>query len=406
MNAPAEKKESGDSRPNLSEVTKLASERGQSSTKLHAQKVRKARSRRLAKRLALFVLLPTAIATGYYGFWASRQFESFSLFTVQSSELRPSLGMDGLLASLGTGTGAGHDALAVRDYVLSRDMLARLDKEHGFIAHYKDRHHDFFARLSSDASFEEAYAYFEHKVSADYDQASGAITIRVRSFSPGEAHNLAQSILSYSEEMVNKLSQRERQDRTAFADAGVERAEKRLTAARKRIVALQQEHAEFNPLQSATATMTVRTQLEGELAKARAELMQLKSYMNDDAPQVRAVNEKVKALSAQISGESRRLVNPTKPGGLNTSFSDFEAAMVEKEFAQKSYESAMATLEMARADATRQHRYVAVIASPSTPDEATYPHRGRSILAAFVLSFLAWGVGAMMLATVREHARL
>jgi capsular polysaccharide transport system permease protein len=406
MTAPAEKKETGDVRPSLSGVTKLDAERSQSSTKLHAQKVRKARGKRLARRLAFFVGLPTALATGYYGFWASAQYESFSLFTVQSSELRPALGMDGLLASLATSSGAGHDALAVRDYVLSRDMLARLDKEHGFVAHYKDKRHDFLTRLSSDASFEDAYDYFAHKVSADYDQVSGAITIRVRSFSPGAAHDLAQSILGYSEQMVNKLSQREREDRTAFADASVARAEQRLTAARKQIVALQQEHAEFNPLQSATATMTVRTQLEGELAKARAELMQLKSFMNDDAPQVRAVNEKVKSLSAQISGESRRLVGPAKQGGLNTSLSDFEAAMVEKEFAQKSYESAMATLEVARADAARQHRYVAVIASPSTPDESTYPHRGRSILATFVLSFLAWGVGSMMLATVREHARL
>jgi capsular polysaccharide transport system permease protein len=172
------------------------------------------------------------------------------------------------------------------------------------------------------------------------------------------------------------------------------------------IVELQQKHEDFNPLQSATAAMTVRTGLETELAKARAELMQLKSYMNADAPQVLASAEKVKSLSAQVAGESRKLVDPTKPGGLNTSFADFEGAMVEKEFAQKAYESAMATLEMARADADRQHRYVAVIAAPSKPDESTYPHRVRSVLTAFVASFLLWGVFSLMIAAVREHARL
>ena len=80
--------------------------------------------------------------------------------------------------------------------------------------------------------------------------------------------------------------------------------------------------------------------------------------------------------------------------------------MVEKEFAQKAYESAMATLEVARADADRQHRYVAVIASPSKPDESTYPHRVRSVVAAFVICFLLWGVVSLMTAAVREHARL
>jgi capsular polysaccharide transport system permease protein len=257
-----------------------------------------------------------------------------------------------------------------------------------------------------DASFEEAYEYFGHKVYADYDQMSGAVTVRVRSFSAEKAANLSAAILKYSEEMVNKLSERERRDRTAYAEVEVKKAEERLTKARQVIVSLQQKHADFNPQATATAAMTIRTQLEAELAKARAELMQLKSFMKEDAPQVQAANEKVKPLSAQVSGESRRLVDPTTPNGLNTSFADFEAAMVEKEFAQKAYESAMATLEMARADADRQHRYLAVIAQPSKPDESTYPHRLRSVFAAFVVSFLLMGIGTLLSAAVREHSRL
>jgi capsular polysaccharide transport system permease protein len=206
--------------------------------------------------------------------------------------------------------------------------------------------------------------------------------------------------------MVNKLSERERNDRTAYAENDVKKAEGRLSLARQNIVGLQQKYEDFNPLQTATAAMTIRTQLEAELAKSRAELMQLKSFMKEDAPQVQAVNEKVKSLSAQVSGESRRLVNPSKASGLNTSLVDFEAAMVEKEFAQKAYELSMSNLEIARADADRQHRYVAVIAVPSKPDESTYPLRIRSVLTAFILSFLVWSIGSMISAAVREHARL
>jgi capsular polysaccharide transport system permease protein len=407
MNAPAEKK-AGEPRGGLGEVTPLTpTERPVvGSAKAQAQAVRRQRSRRLAQRFAAFVVLPTALAGAYYGLGASPQYESYAIFTVQSSELRPSLGMDGLLAGLASGGGAGHDALAVRDYVLSRDMLTRLDKAQAFIAHYKNSHNDFISRLGGDASFEEAFEYFGHKVYADYDQLSGSVTIRVRAFSAEKSAALSGAILAYSEEMVNKLSERERRDRTGYAEAEVKKAEERLTVARKAIVALQQQHDDFNPLQTAAAAMTIRTQLEGELAKARAEMMQLKSFMNADSPQVQAAGEKVKALSAQVAGESRRLVDPSKPGGLNTSFADFEVAMVEKEFAQKAYESSMATLEMARADADRQHRYVAVIATPSKPDESTYPHRVRSVLAAFVVSFLLWGVVSLMSAAVREHARL
>jgi capsular polysaccharide transport system permease protein len=396
----------GSEHPSVSVRAAAAPERQLLDAKARSKSVRRSRTTRLLRRAALYVCLPTTLAGLYFGLFASPQFESFTIFTVQSSELRPTLGMDGLLAGL-AGTGAaGRDALAVRDYVLSRDMLARLEKRHAFIAHYKNPRQDFFSRLSADASFEDAYEYFARKVYADYDQLSGAVTVRVRAFSAEMARDASSAILTYSEEMVNQLSDRERRDRTSYAESEVKKAELRLTAARQAILALQHKYGDFNPLQTATAAMTVRTELEGELAKARAELMQLQSFMKEDAPQVRVALERVKSLSAQVAGESRRLVDPRRPGGLNTSFADFEGAMVEKEFAQKAYESAMATLEVSRADADRQHRYVAVIASPSIPDESTYPRRLRSVLTAFVFSILLWGVVSLVGAAVKEHARL
>jgi capsular polysaccharide transport system permease protein len=401
MTATAEKTEA-----RLSEVTLLNPEKpAVGSAKAQAEALRKKRSRRLLQRLALFVVLPTAVAAAYFELVASSQYESFSMFTVQSSDNRSMVGVEGLLAGI-TNTGGRNDALTVRDYVLSRDMLARLDKEHGFIKHYQDKSKDWFSRLPASAGFEEAYAYFRSKVYADYDQASGCINVHVRSFNADASELFTRSILTYSEEMVNKLSDRERHDRMAHAEADIKRAEERLSHARQGLLKLQQEHEDFSPQDTAHSTMEIRSKLETELAKARAELMQRKAVMQDDAPQVLAAEQVVKSISAQVSNENRRLVDPAKPNGLGSSMADFEAGMVEKEFSQKAYQSAMTNLEVARADADRQHRYVAVIASPSRPDSSTYPHRGRSILTAFVFSFLLLGIGSLVTAAAREHAHL
>ena len=403
MSAPAEKV--GESA--VAEVTVLnpAADKGISKAKAKAQALRRKRSQRLLRRFSVFVLLPTAIAAVYFGAVASDQYESIASFSVQSSDARPMIGMEGLLAGLTSG-GGRNDIMAVRDYLLSRDILQRLDKEHGFIRHYKDTRKDWFSRLRESARFEDAYEYYAHKVSAEYDTTSGSITLKVRAFDAQSAQRFARNLLAYSEEMVNKLADRERKDRTGYAESDLRRAEQRLSDARKKLVALQHEHAEFSPLQTANSTMEVRTKLEGELAKARAELMQRKAFMKSDAPQVLAAEEVVKSISAQIASESRRLVDPRKPEGLGTTLADFEAAMVEKEFSQKAYQSAMANLELARADADRQHRYIALVATPSLPDQSTYPHRGRSIITAFCLSFLLLGVGSLVGAAVREHARL
>ena len=84
----------------------------------------------------------------------------------------------------------------------------------------------------------------------------------------------------------------------------------------------------------------------------------------------------------------------------------FGRAEIEKEFAQKAYESALTALELARSDAARQHRYLATIANPIKPDEATYPRRIMGVFTVFVLSFLLMGIGTLVAAAVREHSRL
>lgn len=370
-----------------------------------AKEIRRARARRLLVRLALFVVLPTLLSAVYYGFIATPQYQSYSVFTILSADTRPAIALESLLSTVG-GSGTGRDALSVRDYVLSRDMLARLDKEHGFIAHYRARDIDWFSRLPSDASFEDAYEYFGDKIDVDFDTQSGSLTLRVRAFSAEKSLEFSKAVLAYSEEMVNKLSERERRDRTAYAEAEVAKAEARLTKARQVILELQKKHAEFNPFETAGAALSLRTQLEGELAKARAELMELKSYMQADAPRVKAAQERVNSISAQVAAESLRMVDPKREGGLNTSLPEFEAAMIEKEFAQKAYESALTALEIARSEASRQHRYLATIASPSKPDESTYPRRLLGVLTVFVVSFLVMGIGTLIAAAVREHARL
>lgn len=397
--------EPGKVEPSETAVPEVASAYAMGAGKQVAAKLRQTRAKRLALRLLVFVLIPTAVSAVYYGAVASDQYESYSIIKVHSADTQPTMALEGLLGGM-PGGASSQDALAVREYVLSRDMLSKLNKDHQFVAHYQQAHVDWASRLSDDASFEDAYDYYESKVHANFDTTAGTLTLRVRAFSPNMAQEFTQAILEYSEERVNELTDRERADRTGYAEKEVARAEKRLAKARQDLLELQRTHAEFNPEQTATAALTIRTQLEGQLAAARAELMELQSFMRPTAPKVRATQERVRSLSAQIAQKSLSLVNPKKSGGLSGSMVEFEAAMVEKEFAQGAYEAAWRALEMARADAARQHRYVARIARPSLPDESTYPRRWLGVLAVFVLSFLLLGILLLLGASIREHAKL
>jgi capsular polysaccharide transport system permease protein len=366
---------------------------------------RKQRGMALLKRFALFVLLPTALISGYSFAVAANQYESTALFTIHATDQRAGLGLESLIG-LASASPTTRDTLAVRDFILSRDMLLSLNKDDRVLKHYKSAQADVLSRMDRDATFEEAFEYMQGKIDVSFDSNSSVLTLKVRAFSADFARTLGQDILSRSESFVNHLAERARADQTRLAHEELSRAEERLLKARKSLVQLQKERGELNPEQTAIAAMTIRTQLEAEMAKARAELAAQKSYMAADSPQVIATQEKVRALGAQAAGETLRLVNPRAEKGLNQSLADFEGVLVEKEFATRAYQSALTSLELARADAAQQHRYLVPVAQPSLPDEARYPRRILTTITAFFASLTVFGILSLLWASVREHAKI
>jgi capsular polysaccharide transport system permease protein len=228
----------------------------------------------------------------------------------------------------------------------------------------------------------------------------------VRAFDAEKARELAEAILAAGERMVNQMMEQARRDRIELAQTEVRRSEERLSAARTAVLELQGERAELDPLASAEAVLSVRSTLEAELASARAELSTLRATLQPGMPQLVTQEQRVAALARQVEEQRRRLAASDRPDGLNADIAAFEPAMAEKAFAEQVYASALKSLEIARVEAMRQHRYLVRIARPTQPDEPTHPRVWIAILTVLVSSFALLGIGTLLLASVREHANL
>ena len=365
---------------------------------------RRQKAKRLKRQLQLWVGIPTLIAVIYYGLIHSDYYQSESSYSIQSTDRGGAIGLDSVLGSL-PGMGSDKDALTVKEYILSRDVLKRLDQEHGFLKHYQESGADWFSRLSGGATFEEAFEYYLSRVDVDYDTQSGISTLKVRALTAEQAALFASALLEYSEELVNELSKRAELDQLELARQEVMSGEERLSMARTGMLLQQRSGEDINPTESAAAIMEIRGTLEGELARAQAELTEISSYMRNDAPKVVALRNKIESLEAQIRNENRRLVDPDEDS-LSSSIARFEPMVLEKEFAEMAYQSALTSLEIARTEAAKQHRYLATIVSPSVPDEATHPKRMMGIFTVFLVTLAAFGIGSLLIAAIREHARI
>jgi capsular polysaccharide transport system permease protein len=376
---------------------------GQASLSRGARQLRRARARRLLVHTLLWIGFPTLVAAIYYGLVATPQYESVAVATVQSNEQSPSLEP---LAAMIASSGSGRDAFVIRDFIRSRAMLEALEKGVGFSTHYgRDAGADLLSRLRSRASSEDRYAYFRKVVDVEHDAESGALTVRVRAFTADAAQAIAEQILALAEQKVNELSARARRDRIDLAEREVRKAEERLKATREKLLALQDQGVDFDPERSAAQVISVRTQLEGELAKAYADLDVARAVMQPDAPRVVELRQRVRALERQIQRQNQRLVGAADDDSLSESIARVEPAIFEKEFAESAYAGALKSLEMARLDADRKHQYLATIAPPSRPDAPTHPRRMWKIATVLFGSLVIMGVFTLIGAAVREHAK-
>jgi capsular polysaccharide transport system permease protein len=352
------------------------------------------------------VAVPTLLAGVYFGFIASDVYVSESRFIVRSPEKQiPSSDTFGVLLRGGGFNKVEGDSYAVQDYLVSRDALRTLNAKIKLGEGYRSPEVDFvsrFAGIDPDDSFEALHRYYQKKVTAQTDSASAITTLVVRAFSSEAAYSANRILLEQSEALVNRLSERGRQDMIKFATAEVAQAERNARAAVLALSALRNSQGVVDPERQATVQIQQIAKLQDELIATTTQLAQLTTYTPAN-PQIPALRNLAKTLRKEIEIETAKIAGGQK--SLANKAGESQLVTLDAEFAGKQLAVALSSLENARNEAQRQQVYLERIVEPNKPDVAQEPRRLRSVAATFVLGLLSWGVLSMLGAGVREHRR-
>jgi capsular polysaccharide transport system permease protein len=354
------------------------------------------------KLFTFTVIVPTLIASIYYGVIASDVYISESQFVVRAPDKPTVSGLSAMLQS--TGLSSAHDDVyTARDYILSRDALTSLDHNLSYRKHYSDSKVDIFSRFNGfglDNSFEALFKYYQKQVEITVDSQSSILKLSVRAFDANEANKINEHLLSISEQLVNRLNERARADMIGFAEGEVARAMARAKAASLAVSNYRDAKSVFDPEKQSALQLQLVSKIQDELIATRAQLSQMIS-LSPKNPQVALLQNKIANLTSQIASESSKVT------GSNTSLaqksSEYERLILERDFAGKQLAVALSSLEQARNEALRKHLYLERISQPNTPDVAVEPRRIRSIAAVFLLGLIMWGILGILNAGVREH---
>lgn len=364
----------------------------------------KLRNKRINQLLFIpLVIIPWALIICYMLMFAAPRYVSSANVVIKQVSEQGATGT-GLSALLGVNNTNRDDAVYLTEYILSNDMIDKLDKRFDFRKSYRLDGNDFINEIKEDATNEELAEYFKKRVSISLDEQSSILTLQTQGFTSDFALDLNRAILAESEIFVNDISKQVANEQLEFVTTQANDAQTRLDEAKQKLLDFQNTNEIFDPQVNAQIVNQVIASLQSQISTLRTEERQLLSYLNPEAPQVVSLRSQIASVEKQIQEEKAKLTS-TKDNKLNEKTAQFEALKADVEFANELYKLALTSLENSRIDAIRKMKNLIVISSPHKAQEATYPRTAYVIGTSLVLLLILYGFVVLVLAIIRDHGK-
>lgn len=365
----------------------------------------KKRHWRLFVSFLLMVPLPLFAAVFYLWTVAADQFASTTGFTVRQEETSGAAAMLGDLDMFSSGGSSDSDILY--EFIQSQEIVAsinaRIDLKGIFSQHWPN---DPVFALWPDASIEDLLWHWARMVQISFDESSGMIALRVLAFSPEEARSIANEILAESQKMINALNAQARSDVMGYAEQDLASAISRLKTAREALTRFRTETQIVDPVADIQGRMGVLNNLQQQLAQALIDYDILLETSNEGDPRRTQALRRIEVIRERIADERLTFASQeVSVAGKDypTLMAEFESLTVEREVAEETYRAALTATDAARAEATRQSRYLATYIQPTLPETAEFPQ--RFTLAALLGTFLLmlWSILALVYYSIRDR---
>lgn len=366
-------------------------------------------ARRLVVSLAVFVVLPVIAVAIYNYLFAVDRYVAESHFIVRTGERTATFEPAGMTMNLVRSfTGGGvstsmQDAYIIVEYVQSRSIVADLQKEVDFQAIFGSGRGDVLTSLKQDPSLEELWEYWRDRVTTYVDVNSGIVQLRVEAFDPETAKTLAERIVALGENLVNRLSDRSRNDAVSRATQEMQKALEEYRVAEASLGRFRSEAGLIDPVETAGSVGKLLVELYAERARDQASIDVMAGELDRDAVTLTLLRKRLDAINTQIQKLEQELTGKDDARALSARLATYEQLELDVQFKKKLYEMTAISLERARAEAERQALFLNVVVPPALPEDALYPQRAFNVLFAGLTAFVFWAIGALFLAAVKDH---
>lgn len=359
--------------------------------------------------LFLFVFIPTALSAYYLFVRAADQYVSTIGFVVRGETTGAASLLDGVAGLSALGGSTNSDVEILREYLGSTSIVTDINATLDLHAIWGADGDPIFSTKAG-GTVEDLHKTWGRMVRLTRD-TGGLIALEVNAFSPQDAYDIANAIRMRSDVLVNALNLQARNDLLQHSTAELDVAKDRLREARQALAAFRARTQIIDPMADIGADMGLLSDLQQRLMQENIELELLKSGGADVTSQRSAqvlqsrthqTEKRIEVIEQQILAQKERF-SAKSDGAYPALLTEYERLTVNHEFAQKAYTAALTAYELARMEAQKKTRYLAVYDQPTLAQRALYPKRTKILLSVAFAALLLWAFLALCYASFRDR---
>lgn len=355
----------------------------------------------LFSRLTRLTLAMAVLATGYWLLIASDRYVSEASVIIRKTDSVAAPGFDISMLIAGVAGVNRSDQLLLREYLLSVDMLKKLDAELDLRAHYSDSGRDVLSRMWLQ-DMEWFHRHYLSRTAIEYDDYAGVLRIKVQTYDPKTSQAISNLLVREGERYMNQIGHEMAETQVSFLTTQVNLAQLRFQQTSQRLLAFQNKKGLISPQATAESFAVLIARLEEQRVQLQTQLASLPKSLDRDHPNAVMLKQSLAAIDRQIDEEKAKLANPTGKT-LNITLEEFQRLQMEVTFTQDLYKATLTALEKGRIDATRMLEKVSVLQTPTLAEYPMEPRRLYNTVVTLLFAAMLAGILKLIESIVLDH---
>ena len=349
------------------------------------------------------LILAGSLLCIFYWTFSSDRYVSEATILIQNTEQITTSSLDVTTLLSGMGSPNKNDQLLLSEYLLSVDMLKKLDRALNLRDHYSDSKWDFASRMWLGKYYLEwFYRYYLSRVSVTYDEMSGVLRIEAQAYDPDTAYKIARLLVLDGEKFMNEMSHALARVQVEFLDKQVMQAQSQVLNASKKLLNFQNQKGLVSPKATVESIHAIIAKLEGQRTELQTQLASFPHNLDKNHPTRKSLEQSLLAVEHQITQEQIKLASTTG-NSLNTLMEEEQLLQLELKFKQDIYQTSLMALEKGKMDASRILKHVSILQQPILPEYSCQPKRIYCIVTTLIITFLILGITNFLKLIILDH---